>query len=52
MAARYAHLSPRHTLSVVDRISDPSGKTNMHQNMHQRSGGKKTSQSSARKMSA
>jgi hypothetical protein len=52
MAARYAHLSPRHTLSVVDRISDPSGKTNMHQNMHQRSGGKKTAQSSARKMSA
>jgi site-specific recombinase XerD len=52
MAARYAHLSPRHTLSVVDRISDPSKKTNMHQNMHQRSGGRKTPQSFARKMSA
>jgi integrase len=43
MAARYAHLSPEHSLSVVDRISSAAPAKpqalrgqNMHQNMHQR----------------
>ena len=35
-AARYAHLSPQHTRSVVDRIAGASTTyPNMHQNMHQ-----------------
>lgn len=34
-AARYSHLSPQHTQSVVDRIaSTVTEKANMHQNMH------------------
>jgi site-specific recombinase XerD len=52
MAARYAHLSPQHTQSVVDRIADPSENPNMHQNMHQRSRGKKAPHLAARKSSA
>lgn len=40
-AARYSHLSPQHTQSVVDRIAGAgTAGTNMHQNMHQRSDGK------------
>ena len=35
-AARYAHLSPQHTRSVVDRIAGTGTENaNMHQNMHQ-----------------
>jgi integrase len=33
MSARYAHLSPEHTQSVVDRIATAG--TNSHQNSHQ-----------------
>jgi integrase len=34
-AARYSHLSPQHTQSVVDRIAGTgTGQHNMHQNMH------------------
>lgn len=34
-AARYSHLSPQHTQSVVDRIAGTgAGISNMHQNMH------------------
>lgn len=41
-AARYSHLSPQHTQSVVDRIAGAGpGKTNMHQNMHQVPKGRK-----------
>jgi hypothetical protein len=36
MAARYAHLSPAHRLSVVERIAGKGSGTNMHQNKHQR----------------
>jgi hypothetical protein len=33
-AARYSHLSPQHTQSVVDRIAETgTGQANMHQNM-------------------
>jgi integrase len=40
-AARYSHLSPQHTQSVVDRIAGTGTvETNMHQNMHQRSKGR------------
>lgn len=43
-AARYSHLSPQHTQSVVDRIVGTStGETNMHHNMHQHSTGTKRS---------
>ena len=43
-AARYAHLSPQHTQSVVDRIAGTSTvEPNMHQNMHQHSTGRKES---------
>jgi ribosomal protein L22 len=37
-AARYAHLSPQHTRSVVDRIAGTNAaEPNMHQNVHQHS---------------
>ena len=40
-AARYSHLSPQHTQSVVDRIAGTrTAGINMHQNMHQQSNGK------------
>ena len=36
MSARYAHLSPDHKLSVIDRIAaTATGNTNSHQNSHQ-----------------
>jgi integrase len=41
-AARYSHLSPQHTQTVVDRIAGTgTGQLNMHQNMHQPTKGKK-----------
>jgi integrase len=41
-AARYSHLSPQHTQSVVDRIAGKgTDQPNMHQNMHQPTKGKK-----------
>lgn len=40
-AARYSHLSPQHTQSVVDRIvGTRADESNMHQNMHQRPNGR------------
>jgi site-specific recombinase XerC len=51
-AARYAHLSPQHTQSVVDRIVGTRAEgINMHQNMHQESAeekGEKNSPKSSR----
>jgi integrase len=41
-AARYSHLSPQHTQSVVDRIAGTGTQNkNMHQNMHQQPEGQR-----------
>jgi len=52
-AARYAHLSPQHTQSVVDRIAGTGTATaNMHQNMHRPKQAPKESQQKRDKVSA
>jgi integrase len=49
-AARYSHLSPQHTQSVVDRIAGTgTGQANMHQNMHRGSKTKKWQKADATK---
>jgi site-specific recombinase XerD len=49
-AARYSHLSPQHTQSVVDRIAGTGTvNSNRHQNMHQTESGTRKSTTRARK---
>ena len=49
-AARYSHLSPQHTQSVVDRIAGTrTGQPNMHQNMHQPIKAKKEAKTSSKR---
>jgi hypothetical protein len=47
-AARYSHLSPQHTLAVVDRIADTPETLNMHLYMHQASKARKAVTSDAK----
>jgi site-specific recombinase XerD len=47
-AARYSHLSPQHTQSVVDRISGTPETGNMHHNRHQPKTGTKRSKNNGK----
>jgi hypothetical protein len=50
-AARYSHLSPQHTQSVVDRIAGTgTGQPNMHQNRHHATKPKKEAKANGKKV--
>ncbi|MGB7354404.1 MAG: site-specific integrase [Acidobacteriaceae bacterium] len=50
VSARYSHLSPQHSLSVIDRIADGTESSNIHLYMHQQSESAKAQEADAKEL--